>query len=464
MPTTPTMPEPPDDPAAAAALARLQRATDALGVGAHARREPSTALAPAPASATGPAPAPESAVAPERRGTFIQRTVALGGLGLSLALGALSEGEIWMIVPAVIAGLVAGLTFWASTDAGKVDPTRARVGMGATIGEGARLEPGSRVGAGATLGRNVHLEPGASVGMGASVGAGVVLRRDAQVRAGATIAAEVVLEAGAVVASGADVGAGATVAEGARVGTGAIVGRNAYVPPGMVVRAGTNWNNTDRGTGPVQAPRPALAASAQDPRAWRIDSSCAGLEGQIQRAPPQARAYLGASLSTVRALRETCHGLLRRETALRAETSDEAKAELERARAGLQKRLDAATDEHVRKSLASALAAIDEQQRQRALMARTADRLDAELTRLLWTMDGMSAQLARLRTAGAEVSAAADVEVSRAVKKLQDEIGAIADALEEIAADQRGEIVPVSDVGGGGDGSAGLPVGQRERG
>ena len=448
------MPEPPDDPAAAAALARLQRATDALGVGAAAGGEPSTALAPGLAA--------ESAAAPEKRGTFIQRTVALGGLGLSLALGALSEGEIWMIVPAVIAGLVAGLTFWASTGAGKVDPTQARVGMGATVGEGARLEPGSRVGAGATLGRNVHLEPGASVGMGASVGAGVVLRRDAQVRAGATIAAEVVLEAGAVVASGADVGAGATVAEGARVGTGAVVGRNAYVPPGMVVRAGTSWNNTDRGTGPVQAPPP--PRPAQDPRAWRIDSSCAGLESQIQRAPPQARAYLGASLSTVRALRETCHGLLRRETALRAETSDEAKAELERARAGLQKRLDAATDEHVRKSLASALAAIDEQQRQRALIARTADRLDAELTRLLWTMDGMSAQLARLRTAGAEVSAAADVEVSRAVKKLQDEIGAIADALEEIAADQRGEIVPVSDVGGGGDGSAGLPVGQRERG
>ena len=454
------MPETPDDPAAAATLARLQRATDALGVGAAAGGEPSTALAPGLAA--------ESAAAPEKRGTFIQRTVALGGLGLSLALGAFSDGEIWMIVPAVVAGLVAGLTFWASTDAGKVDPTRARVGMGATIGEGARLEPGSRVGAGATLGRNVHLEPGASVGVGASVGAGAVLRRNAQVRAGATIAPEVVLEAGAVVASGADVGAGATVAEGARVGTGATVGRNAYVPPGMVVRAGTSWNNTDRGTGPVQAPpppRPALAAPAQDPRAWRIDSSCAGLESQIQRAPPQARAYLGASLSTVRALRETCHGLLRREQALRAETSGEVKAELEGARDGLQKRLDAATDEHVRKSLASALAAIDEQQRQRALMARTADRLDAELTRLLWTMDGMSAQLARLRTAGAEVSAAADVEVSRAVKKLQDEIGAIADALEEIAADQRGEIVPVSDVGGGdGDGSAGLPVGQRERG
>ena len=95
-------------------------------------------------------------------------------------------------------------------------------------------------------------------------------------------------------------------------------------------------------------------------------------------------------------------------------------------------------------------------------MARTADRLDAELTRLLWTVDGMGAQLVRLRTAGAEVGAAGDLEAARDVKKLQEEIGAIADALEEIGAAQRAEIIPVSDVGGGG-GSAAVLDRARER-
>jgi carbonic anhydrase/acetyltransferase-like protein (isoleucine patch superfamily) len=384
-------------------------------------------------------------------------------MAISVAMVALAiaSGRYSLIVPAILIGIAAGITRLVAAGRKAVDPTRPHVGMGAHVGEGARLEPGSWVGAGASVGAGAHLEPGAVVGMGASVGKGAVLKRDARVSAGASVGDEAVLEAGATVASGSDVGRGATVGEGARVSSGASVGKGAYVPAGMRVRAGSTWNNTDRGVAPVKAP--ALPAPpVADPRAARIDAGCAKLEAEIQKAPPQAREYLGASLSTVRALRDTCHGLLRREQALRTETSAGAAAELEEERSALQKRLDAASDEHVRRSLASAVAAIDEQKRQRELMARTADRLDAELTRLLWTVDGMGAQLVRLRTAGAEVGAAGDLETAKGVKKLQDEIGAIADALEEIGAAQRAEIIPVSDIGGG-DGSAGAPDRPRER-
>jgi acetyltransferase-like isoleucine patch superfamily enzyme len=381
---------------------------------------------------------------------------------VALVALAIAGGRYSLIVPALLIGIAAGLVRLAAAGRKAVDPTRPHVGVGADVGEGARLEPGSWVGAGASVGEGAHLEPGAVVGMGASVGKRAVLKRDAKVSAGSSVGDEAVLEAGAVVASGADVGRGATVGEGARVAAGASVGKGAYVPPGMRVRAGTSWNNIDRGTGPVKAP-PLPAPPVADPRAARIDAGCAKLEAEIQQAPPQARDYLGASVSTVRALRETCHGLLRREQVLRAETSAAAATELEEGRAALQKRLDSAGDQHVRRSLASAVAAIDEQKRQRGLMAQTADRLDAELTRLLWTMDGMGAQLVRLRTAGAEVGAAGDLETARGVKKLQDEIGAIADALEEIGAAQRAEIIPVSDVSGNGDGSAGVPDRLRER-
>lgn len=431
------MPQIPDDPSSAL-VARLQRATEAL----------SQAGPPAP-------PAP-----PRVPGT--RAGLSNGGMGLAIALAALAiaTGRYWMIVPAIAIGVAAGLLRLQGAGRKVVDSTRVEIGMGADIGEGVRLEPGSRVGTGASVGQGAHLEPGAAVGMGASVGDRAVLRRDARVKTGASVADDAVLEAGAVVSTGASVGKGATVGEGAVVSTGASVGKGAYVPAGTVVRAGTTWNSTERGTAPppLASPRPPPAA---DPRAARIDAGCAKLEAEIQQAPPQAREYLGASLSTVRALKQTCHGLLRREQVLRAETSAEAVAELEEERAALQKRLEAVTDEHVRRSLASAVAAIDEQKRQRELMARTADRLDAELTRLLWTMDGMGAQLVRLRTAGAEVGAAGDLEAARGVKKLQEEIGAIADALEEIAAAQRAELVPVSDVGG--DGSAPAPAGRRER-
>jgi hypothetical protein len=49
------------------------------------------------------------------------------------------------------------------------------------------------------------------------------------------------------------------------------------------------------------------------------------------------------------------------------------------------------------------------------------------------------------------------------VKRLQDEIGAIADALEELAETQRKDMIPISEIGEVGQGPSIAPVGQRER-
>src|SRR4051812_37670161 len=218
------MAQTPEDPAAL--IARLQRATDALGRGL-----------PAP-------PAPPALPALPRSGAV---RVGNTGMAISVALVALAiaSGRYALIVPGILIGIAAGITRLVAAGRKAVDPTRPHVGMGATVGEGARLEPGSRVGAGASIGEGAHLEPGAVVGTGASVGRRAVLKRDAKVSVGASVDDEAVLEAGAVVASGADVGRGATVGEGARVSSGASVGKGAYVPAGMRVRAGSTWNNTD---------------------------------------------------------------------------------------------------------------------------------------------------------------------------------------------------------------------------
>ena len=145
------------------------------------------------------------------------------------------------------------------------------------------------------------------------------------------------------------------------------------------------------------------------------------------------RAYLGASEQTVQSLRATCLGLLERERVLRRECSAESLEFLEKERAALEARIAAAADPSVRRSLEQALAALDEQRRQRALLQQRAERLDAELTRLLWTLDGMGTQLVRLRTAGAEAASAPDQAVLQSMQQLHQEIDAITEALEHVA-------------------------------
>src|SRR6185295_5211238 len=145
----PAMPTPPEDPSAL--IARLQRATDALA-------------SPAPPTPLAPLVPPGAPAA--------LRGAASGGMGLAVAFVAIAiaTGRYGLIVPAIIIGVAAGLLrLLRATREMVTDPTRAEVGMGAEIGEGARLEPGSRVGAGATVGKGAHLEPGAVVGMGAGV-------------------------------------------------------------------------------------------------------------------------------------------------------------------------------------------------------------------------------------------------------------------------------------------------------
>src|SRR5207244_1176707 len=120
---------------------------------------------------------------------------------------------------------------------------------------------------------------------------------------------------------------------------------------------------------------------------------------ELRDSPERVREFLGGSALTIASLRQTSLDLLRRERALRAETS----ASLDEERAALQKRLAATSDAQIRASLDGALAAIDDTRKQNELIKLSADRLEAESTRLLYTLEGLAAQFARLRGAGADV-------------------------------------------------------------
>jgi hypothetical protein len=218
------------------------------------------------------------------------------------------------------------------------------------------------------------------------------------------------------------------VGAGAIVSSGTNIGKGTRVPAGMRLSPGTNWKGGD-------AEAAAAPAIDKDPRSDRIDTLCTRLEAELSKSPESVRVFLGPSGGTIGGLRRAFHALLQREQTLRVEAAPGALAALEKERAAVALKLGAASDSAVRKSFESAIAAIDEQRRQRELMARQADRLEAEMTRLLWTLDAMGTQLARARTAGAELGAA-DQELGRSVKQLHDEISAIADALDGIAEEE----------------------------
>jgi carbonic anhydrase/acetyltransferase-like protein (isoleucine patch superfamily) len=395
-------------------------------------------------AALGPPP-PRPVPPPAPPGTL--RGVSTGGWGLGLGLiavgiGTSQPGVVVIGVLLVLLGaalrldVVSGMLS-ASLPAGLApkDPTRAHIGLGADVAEGAIIEPG------------------ATVEMGATIGAGAVVKPGAVVRMGATVAERSVIEEGAVIGWGVDVLAGATVGQGAMVGAGTTVRAGAHVPPGTRIAPGSTWSS---GIGARAEPKPVQPAAAQDPRESRILAACERIEAELRQTPQQMRELLGASGETARGLRETCLGLLQRERTLRRECSQEGLAFLEKEKAELERRGAEATDPSVRHSLAQAVAAIDDQLRQRGLMRQSAERLDAELTRLMWTLDGMGAQLVRLRTAGAEVAGAPDPEVLQSMQQLHDEIDAIADALEHVA---RGDMQPVTPIGEAGS----VPSGGRSR-
>ena len=327
------------------------------------------------------------------------------------------------------------------------------------------------IGMGASIGRDAVVEPGATVEMGASVGAGAVIKSGAVVRMGASIGARAVLESDAVVSWGADVRKDAVVGAGARIGSGATVRSGAHVPAGTHIHPGGEWGGKksreaakearrdqllrgetslqradkqdepeERAAAPGAGERaisPKEAAAPLDPRVARFNAVFERIDAQLALAPTLLREHLGPSAGGVRALRATCDSLLSREQSLRVEASPEALAQLDAEKKGLEARIASTDDAQIRSSLERAVAAIAEQQRQRQLLSRSADRLDAELTRLFWTLDGLAAQLLRLRSAGADAAQAPDAALTQSVLQLQTEIEAIADALEQVAQDDR---------------------------
>jgi carbonic anhydrase/acetyltransferase-like protein (isoleucine patch superfamily) len=342
---------------------------------------------------------------------------------------------------AALAGLSAGsFVVLAATGMGLFLPVALGLGVSSAVllvrawTQARPPVPGApaRIGMGATVSSGAVVEPGAVIEMGSTVRTGAIIRSGALVGMGATVGVNATVERGAVVSWGATVRAGAVVGANAVVGWGATVGKGVQVPPGTRLRAGATVS-----AGWLKEHLPGLPppAVARDPAEVRAGAACDRLSSELRAAPEHVRGFLGASEATVAALRRSCEDLFRREQVLRSELDPTALGRLEQDKRALERRLDTETDERLRQSLLGGVSALEEQRRQRDLLRLSADRLEAERMRLIYTLEGLAAQFVRLRTAGAEAGRASAADLEQGVKALGAELDAISDALEEESQD-----------------------------
>ncbi len=172
-----------------------------------------------------------------------------------------------------------------------------------------------------------------------------------------------------------------------------------------------------------------------DARLARVDQLCDQLLADIQSAPPVLRTIVQRPEETVQALREGVHALERREREIRALARPEDDARLQSERESLQRRLAAEQDVVTRQRLGQAVEALDQQRGQRASLLTAASRLEAERTRLLYTLEGLHTQVLAVRsTAEAGQEQAAADRLRQSLDTLSSEVSAVAGALESVQA------------------------------
>jgi carbonic anhydrase/acetyltransferase-like protein (isoleucine patch superfamily) len=341
--------------------------------------------------------------------------LSLGGSGIAVA--AMATGHWWLMVPAVLSGVAsAALAALPFTEAFVLFPGRngagAQIGLGATVDQGATVEPGARVEMGATVQAGAVVRAGAVVGMGSTIHSGATIEQDAIIGWGATVQSGAVVGRGAAIGAGSTVQANARVAENVRIGAGSTVSGQAG----------------DQRSLPGGASH-SLEAGPTDERDARVDALCDRVEAELAATSSGVDEFLKNPRETVLSVRRTCHDLLQRERALRKLLDPAEQERLTRETTALEARIASESDQITRTRLEGAVAAILEHRRQRDILLRDANRLEAEHTRLVWTLEGLLAHVIRLRTSDGGASSA---ELDRGLTQLREEVSSIASAMEHV--------------------------------
>ncbi|RKG67927.1 hypothetical protein D7V80_14210 [Corallococcus sp. CA054B] len=179
-------------------------------------------------------------------------------------------------------------------------------------------------------------------------------------------------------------------------------------------------------------PQAKVPEAPVDPRLTRVDAVCEKLLSELRAGRGVLQEMVRSPERTVQDLRKSCHELIRRERELRTVAPPEDVQRLADERKKLETRWAAEEDVVVRDRLRAALQVLDEQVRQRAELTRAADRLEAEFTRLAYTLENLYAQVLRVRSADAADADVAGAGLRHSVEQLGAEVDAVTSALEEV--------------------------------
>ncbi|MGI5863341.1 MAG: hypothetical protein ACOX6T_14970 [Myxococcales bacterium] len=178
----------------------------------------------------------------------------------------------------------------------------------------------------------------------------------------------------------------------------------------------------------------------------RVELLADRLRQELRRASPLVREALHRPEETVEELRDACRILLRRERELRGALAARDEARLLCERAALGRRIERETDEVCRQRLERAASALDLELEQRAALGASASRLEAERTRILYSLEMLYTQLLRVRSADAASADLAGAAVRVRLEQMSEELAAVAEALDETHADLS-RVVPVEAAG-----------------
>jgi hypothetical protein len=180
---------------------------------------------------------------------------------------------------------------------------------------------------------------------------------------------------------------------------------------------------------PPVAVVPPVPAEPLDPRVARIQSLCDKLLAELESGPPIVREVVTEPQATIGGLRQACIEIARRERELRGVLGAQEDGALAVDRDALAARVSTERDDIVRDRLGQALRALDEQIAHRAELATAASRLEAENTRILYTVENLHMQLLRARSTdiGAPELGA---KLRDSLRDLGTQIDAVAEALE----------------------------------
>ena len=187
-------------------------------------------------------------------------------------------------------------------------------------------------------------------------------------------------------------------------------------------------------------------------RGWRGWTSCATSCSQTSGAGRRCSGRLSRSPRTpCRRSVTACTRWNAASGRFRALARPEDDTRLQSERDALQRRLAAEQDAVTRQRLGQALEALEQQRSQRASLLTAASRLEAERTRLLYTLEGLHTQVLAVRsTAEAGQEEAAAERLRQSLDTLSGEVSAVAGALESVQAVDAGAVpsaaAPASDA------------------